>query len=95
MDIILQGRYIISSINMSILARMLIIKECNLLEPLKLMKKIAYLFFLLLFFGNTAFAQAPEWVTNRPNSPLHYIGVSSASKNNTSFQKNRKTKRAG
>ena len=51
------------------------------------MKKITYLFFLLLFFGNTAFAQAPEWVTNRPNSPLHYIGVSSASKNNTSFQK--------
>ncbi len=87
MDIILQGRYIISSINMSILARMLIIKECNLLEPLKLMKKIAYLFFLLLFSGNPAFAQVPEWVTNRPNSPLHYIGVSSASKNNTSFQK--------
>jgi hypothetical protein len=37
----------------------------------------------------TAFAQnaAPSWVSNRPNSSLHYTGIATASKRNTDYQK--------
>jgi hypothetical protein len=51
------------------------------------MKKNIWLLLYTLLTVEVAFAQEPEWVSNRPNSPLHYIGVASAAKNNTSFQK--------
>jgi len=50
------------------------------------MKKIIWLLLYILLTVNVAFAQEPEWVFNRPNSSLHYIGVASAAKKNTSFQ---------
>jgi len=35
----------------------------------------------------TVIAQVPDWVSNRPISSTDYIGISSASKNTSSYQK--------
>jgi len=51
------------------------------------MKKTSWLLLCTLFLVHTALAQAPEWVSNRPNSPTHYIGVASAAKTNTDYQR--------
>lgn len=51
------------------------------------MKKITWLLCFILFTISVAFAQKPEWVSNRPNSASHYIGIASAAKSNTSYQK--------
>ncbi len=51
------------------------------------MKKLIWLLFSLLIMVEVVTAQQPEWVTNRPNSPTYYIGVASASKTNTNYQK--------
>ncbi|MCU0437336.1 MAG: LPP20 family lipoprotein [Raineya sp.] len=50
------------------------------------MKTIISLFLYFTICQITV-AQKPTWVSNRPNSSLHYIGVASASKRNTDYQK--------
>ena len=57
------------------------------MERLNPMKKTLWLLAAILLFAEIVVAQIPEWVSSRPNSPTHYIGIASASKNNTSFQK--------
>lgn len=56
-------------------------------EVLKAMKKYCWLLCFVLLTVDIALAQEPEWVSNRPNSSLHYIGIAPAAKNNTSYQK--------
>lgn len=53
---------------------------------MKPMKPLFYTLFVLLFATDSMFAQQPEWVTNKPNSPLHYTGIASAGKNNMNYQ---------
>ena len=55
---------------------------------IKRTKRIIWLtFFIFCLAVNTAFAQTPEWISNRPNDPEYYVGIAPASKNNTSYQK--------
>jgi hypothetical protein len=51
------------------------------------MKNINWLLACVLLMAQAAVAQAPEWVSNRPTDPSYYIGIASAAKNNTSYQK--------
>ena len=51
------------------------------------MRKITWLLICILFTIEITFAQKPDWVSNRPNSPSHYTGVASAAKSNTDYQK--------
>ena len=51
------------------------------------MKNIFWILIFSLLISESAIAQKPEWVISRPNTPLYYVGISSAAKNNTSFQK--------
>jgi uncharacterized membrane protein YkoI len=41
----------------------------------------------ILLATEVTFGQQPEWVSDRPNSPSHYIGIAAANKNNTNYQK--------
>ena len=50
------------------------------------MKNIFRLLVSFLLTSSHLFAQVPEWVSNRPFSSDHYIGIASASKNNTGYQ---------
>ncbi len=50
------------------------------------MIKITFFWLCMLLLTDVALAQKPTWVSNRPNSASHYIGVASASKNNTNYQ---------
>ncbi len=51
------------------------------------MKTVLYAALILVFWTSKSYAQQPDWITNRPNSALHYIGIASAEKNNTNYQK--------
>lgn len=51
------------------------------------MKKNIWLLCIALLVIETAIAQKPDWVSNRPISAEYYIGVAAAAKNNTSYQK--------
>jgi hypothetical protein len=51
------------------------------------MKTIFYLVICTLFLTHSAIGQPPEWVTNRPQSALHYIGIASASKSTMNYDK--------
>jgi hypothetical protein len=51
------------------------------------MKIVLRLLLPLLLITETAHAQTPEWVSNRPNDPSYYVGIAPASKTNTSYQK--------
>lgn len=51
------------------------------------MKTILHVVLFLFLTTEVTFAQAPEWVSNRPNSPLHYTGIASANKNTTNYEK--------
>ena len=50
-------------------------------------KRIFLQFCFICFSVVTALAQSPEWISNRPTSDAHYIGIAPASKNNTSYRK--------
>ena len=53
----------------------------------KRIKRIILQFCFICFSVVTALAQTPEWISNRPASDAHYIGIAPASKNNTSYRK--------
>jgi hypothetical protein len=50
------------------------------------MRTLVYTLLALFFTTEAAFGQQPEWVTTRPNSQLHYIGIASAGKSNSNYQ---------
>lgn len=51
------------------------------------MKIMLYAVLILVFWSSDSYAQQPDWINNRPNSASHYIGIASAEKNNTNYQK--------
>ncbi|MFN6377707.1 MAG: ARPP-1 family domain-containing protein [Flavobacteriales bacterium] len=51
------------------------------------MKTVLFTALILILWTSKSYAQQPDWITNRPNSSLHYIGIASAEKNNTNYQK--------
>jgi hypothetical protein len=51
------------------------------------MKTVLYAALILVLWTSQSFAQQPDWIINRPNSSLHYIGISSAEKTNSNYQK--------
>ncbi len=52
----------------------------------RLMKNLLHVVFFLLI-SQVVLGQEPSWVTTRPNSSEHFIGIASASKNNSNYQK--------
>ncbi len=52
----------------------------------RLMKNLLHVVFFLLT-SQAVLGQEPSWVTTRPNSSEHFIGIASASKNNSNYQK--------
>ncbi|MFO0359186.1 MAG: ARPP-1 family domain-containing protein [Flavobacteriales bacterium] len=51
------------------------------------MKTVLYAALILILWTSKSYGQQPDWIINRPNSSLHYIGIASAEKNNTNYQK--------
>ncbi|MEO1051035.1 MAG: LPP20 family lipoprotein [Bacteroidota bacterium] len=51
------------------------------------MRRLTWLLLSITLITEVVVAQTPDWVSNRPNSSDHYIGVASASKRNTDYQK--------
>ncbi|KOY86766.1 hypothetical protein AD998_11990 [bacterium 336/3] len=63
-------------------------QDSKTLKIFKIMKSLLFIFvWLVAFEGIFAQKKEPSWVQSRPNSSLHYIGVASATKRNTDYQK--------